>query len=122
VNEHSVSILLVNQKFKFKSEKGDFFMNSYTKEWVGTLVFFALYVLMGHTGLWFAPLTADSGIHVLGFPIHYIFAVVAGWLGLFAVSLFWVKWADRLDEEIAAENEQAFDQHQSSPQNISVGR
>jgi hypothetical protein len=79
-------------------------LKTYTKEWVGTLVFFGLYILMAHTGLWFAPFAADSQVIVLGFPLHYFVAVILGWFGLFIVSLFWVRWADRLEEEMASED------------------
>jgi hypothetical protein len=79
-------------------------LKTYTKEWVGTLVFFGLYIIMGHTGLWFAPFAADSETVVLGFPLHYFVAIILGWFGLFFVSLAWLRWADRLEEEIAAED------------------
>jgi uncharacterized membrane protein len=72
----------------------------YAKEGLGTVIFFVLYLIMGHTGLWLAPLTKAVDVTILGFPIHYFGAIILGWIGLIVVSLFYVRWAEKVDEEI----------------------
>jgi putative solute:sodium symporter small subunit len=81
----------------------------YRKECKGTVIFFLLFLVMGHTGLWFAPFAKDLNIYVLGFPLHYFVAIFLGWIGLLVVSLFYVKWADRVDEEIEDYNDEVED-------------
>jgi uncharacterized membrane protein len=80
--------------------------NPYAKEGLGTVGFLLLYLIMGHTGLWLAPFTEKMNLQILGFPIHYFGAVILGWIGLFAVSIFYVKWADKVDSEIESYDEQ----------------
>jgi hypothetical protein len=79
--------------------------NPYLKEGIGTVAFFILYLIMGHTGLWLAPFTEGMNLQILGLPIHYFGAIILGWLGLLAVSLFYVKWADQVEAEIEAYQE-----------------
>lgn len=80
-------------------------MNAYKKEAVLTIGFFVAYVLMAHTAPWAIILGVDNSVRVLGFPLHYFMAVVLGWFGVLAVSIVWNRYADKLEEEILAEDE-----------------
>lgn len=80
-------------------------MSAYRKEAVLTIGFFIAYVLMAHTAPWAIILGIDNSIRVLGFPLHYFVAVVLGWFGVLAVSVVWNYYADKLEEEMLAEEE-----------------
>ncbi len=75
-------------------------MSTYTKEWVHTLGFFLLYLLVGHTAIWVILFGKDDAIRVLGFPLQYFVVLVLGWFGALAVSIWWNYAADKLDNEI----------------------
>ncbi|AUH65975.1 hypothetical protein [Paracoccus zhejiangensis] len=79
-------------------------MSAYQKEWRQTLLYGALYVLMAHTGLFAWLLGTDNDLRLFGFPLHYAVALVLGSLGVLIVSIFWNRSADRLEDEIEAEN------------------
>ncbi len=79
-------------------------MDPYKKEWVGTLVFFGLYLLMGHTAIWALLFGIDNDFRILGFPAHFFLVLMTGWFGVLAVSIAWNRWADRLDEEITSQD------------------
>ncbi len=77
---------------------------AYQQEWRSTLAFGAAYVLLAHTGI-FAILTGyGNDIRVLGFPLHYFVAIVAGSVGVLIVSILWNRYADRLEEAIREED------------------
>ncbi len=80
-------------------------MSAYRKEAVLTIGFFIAYVLMAHTAPWALILGIDNSIRVLGFPLHYLLAVVLGWFGVLAVSIVWNYHADKLEEEMLVEEE-----------------
>lgn len=77
-------------------------MSPYKKEAVITIGFFVAYLLMAHTAPWAIILGIDNSVRVLGFPLHYLVAVLLGWFGVLAVSIAWNYCADRLEDEIAA--------------------
>ncbi len=79
-------------------------MGAYKKELKSTVGFGIVYVLLGHTGLWAILLGTNNDVRVLGFPIHYFIAIILGSLGVFIVSLFWTRYANALEDEIAHEN------------------
>jgi uncharacterized membrane protein len=80
-------------------------MSAYRKEAVLTIGFFVAYLLMAHTAPWAIILGIDNSIRVFGFPLHYFMAVLLGWFGVLAVSIAWNHYADKLEEEILAEDE-----------------
>lgn len=75
-------------------------MDPYKKEIKGTIFFFIVYLLICHTGAWALIYGINTDIRILGFPAHYFVAVVLGWFGVLAVSVWWNIWADRLEVEI----------------------
>ncbi len=77
-------------------------MDAYRKEIISTLGFFVLYLLAAHTAPWALLLGTDNSVRILGFPLHYFAAVFLGWLGVLAVSIWWNRYADALEDEIAA--------------------
>lgn len=64
------------------------------------MFFFILYLLICHTAVWALIFGIDTEIRILGFPAHYFIAIVLGWFGVLAVSVWWNIWADRLEAEI----------------------
>ncbi|GHA88052.1 hypothetical protein [Modicisalibacter luteus] len=86
-------------------------MSAYKKEAVLTIGFFVAYILMAHTAPWAIVLGVDNSVRVLGFPLHYFLAVVMGWFGVLAVSIAWNHYADKLEEEIIAEDENCTPAH-----------
>lgn len=78
--------------------------DAYRRECRSTLVFGACYVLLAHTGLFAVILGYDNDLRVLGFPLHYFVAIIAGSLGVLIVSIFWNLYADRLEDAIQEEN------------------
>lgn len=78
--------------------------DAYRKECRSTLLFGACYVLLAHTGLFAVILGYDNDLRVLGFPLHYFVAIVAGSLGVLIVSIVWNLHADRLEDAIQEEN------------------
>ena len=82
-------------------------MGAYKKELKSTVAFGVVYVLLGHTGLFALMLGTNNDSRVLGFPIHYFIAIVLGSLGVFIASIFWTRYANRLEDEIEAENQAA---------------
>lgn len=79
-------------------------MDPYRKEIKGTVFFFIAYLLICHTGVWALIFGIDTDIRILGFPAHYFIAIVLGWFGVLAVSVWWNIWADRLEVEIRGSN------------------
>lgn len=79
-------------------------MSAYRKEAVLTIGFLIAYLLMAHTAPWAIMLGIDNSVRVLGFPLHYFLAIVLGWFGVLAVSIAWNHYADKLEEEILAED------------------
>lgn len=79
-------------------------MTAYNKEWRHILFYGALYVILAHTGLIALAVGVSNDIRVLGFPLHYFAAIVLGSFGVLIVSVFWNFSADRLEDEIEAEN------------------
>lgn len=79
-------------------------MDAYTKELRSTLVFGLVYVLLGHTGFWFVLFGTNNDIRILGFPVHYFIAIMLGSLGVLIWSMIWCRYANRLEDEIEAEN------------------
>jgi hypothetical protein len=75
-------------------------MDLYRREIKGTIFFFLLYLLVCHTGVWSLAIGTNNDVRVLGFPIHYFVAIILGWFGVLAVSIWWNIWADRLEAEI----------------------
>ena len=82
-------------------------MNAYRKEIRGTVFFFILYLLTCHTAIWSILFGTDNSVRVLGFPLHYFIAIVLGWFGVLAISIWWNVWADRLEREIAGSSPQS---------------
>ncbi len=81
-------------------------MNSaYKKEIWYTLVFSALLLLAGHTGLFFVAFPALRDHMIFGFPSQYIIPVGMGWLGLMAIVAVQAKLTNDLDDEIEALSE-----------------
>ena len=80
--------------------KGGKGMNVYRKEIVYTIGFFLLYLLVAHTAIWALLFKTDNSLRVLGLPFHYFAAIFLGWLGVLAVSVWWNRCADALEEEI----------------------
>jgi len=76
-------------------------MTTYTKEWVFTLSFFILYVLVAHLGPWVMMIGKNNDLRVLGYPLHFFLVIILGWLGVLAISLVWNVMANRLADEIA---------------------
>ncbi len=79
-------------------------MDAYKKELRSTIGFGIAYVLMGHTGLWFLIFGIDNSSRILGLPTHYFIALILGSLGVLIVSIIWCGYANRLEDEIEAEN------------------
>lgn len=75
-------------------------MDPYKKEIKGTVFFFIAYLLVCHTGVWALIFGIDTDVRILGFPAHYIVAILFGWFGVLAISVWWNIWADRLEVEI----------------------
>lgn len=91
-------------------------MNAYKKEARLTIGFFIAYVLMGHTAPWAMMIGTDNSVRILGYPAHYFAAIIFGWVGVLVVSVIWNRAADRLEDEISAEQEQgAAEARQASP-------
>ena len=81
-------------------EMGERFMNAYRREITGTIFFFVVYVLVCHTAVWSLIFGIDTDSRILGFPVHYFTAIILGWFGVLAISIWWNIWADRLEVEI----------------------
>ena len=79
-------------------------MKAYDKEIRSTIGFGLLYVLLGHTGLFAILLGTNNDNRILGFPLHYFIAIILGTLGILIVSIFWTNFANKLEDEIEAEN------------------
>ena len=79
-------------------------MEAYKKELKSTIGFGIVYVLLGHTGLWAILIGTNNDIRLFGLPIHYVIAIILGSVGVFIVSLFWTRYANKLEDEINAEN------------------
>ena len=79
-------------------------LSAYKKEMRSTIGFGLAYILLGHTGLWFIVFGTDNSIRVLGLPIHYFIAIILGSVGVLIVSIIWCRYANRLEDEIEAEN------------------
>ncbi len=78
-------------------------MNSaYKKEIWYTLIFSALLLLAGHSGLLFVAFPALRDHMIFGFPSQYIIPVGMGWLGLMAIVAVQAKLTNDLDDEIEA--------------------
>lgn len=75
-------------------------MDTYRKEICYTIFFFLLYLLVTHTAIWALLFGTNNSIRVLGFPIHYFVAIMLGWFGVIAVSVWWNIATEALDEEI----------------------
>ncbi len=81
-------------------------MNSaYKKEIWYTLIFSALLLLAGHSGLFFVAFPALRDHMVFGFPSQYIIPVGMGWLGLMVIVAVQAKLTNDLDDEIEAISE-----------------
>ena len=80
--------------------------DAYRRECRSTLAFGVAYVLLAHTGLFAVILGHNNDLRVLGFPLHYFVAIVAGSLGVLIVSIIWNLYADRLEDAIQEENRQ----------------
>jgi putative solute:sodium symporter small subunit len=76
----------------------------YRRECRSTLAFGTIYLLMAHTGLFAIFFGYNNDVRVLGFPLHYFIAIIAGSLGVLIVSIVWNIYADRLEAEIQKEN------------------
>ena len=79
-------------------------MTAYIKEVRSTMGFGIVYVLLGHTGLWAVLLGTNNSIRVLGLPVHYFVAITLGSIGVLIWSIIWCRYANRLEDEIEAEN------------------
>jgi putative solute:sodium symporter small subunit len=79
-------------------------VNAHEKEVRSTIGFGIAYVLLGHTGLWFVMFGTNNASRILGLPIHYFIAISLGSLGVLVLSVFWCRYANRLEDEIEAEN------------------
>jgi uncharacterized membrane protein len=79
-------------------------MGAYKKELRSTIGFGVAYVLLRHTGLIAMMLGTNNDVRVLGLPIHYFIAIVLGSLGVLTVSIIWAIYANKLEDEIEAEN------------------
>lgn len=79
----------------------------YRKECRSTLAFGAAYVLLAHTGIFAIVFGYDNDLRVLGFPLHYFIAIVAGSVGVLIVSIIWNIHADRLEAALQEENARA---------------
>jgi hypothetical protein len=79
-------------------------VSAYRKELRSTIGFGIVFVLLGHTGLWAVMLGTDNSVRLLGLPAHYTIAIVLGSLGVFVWSVIWCIYANRLEDEIEAEN------------------
>lgn len=78
-------------------------MNSaYKKEIRYTLIFSALLLFCGHSGLLFVAFPGLRGHMIFGFPSQFIIPVLMGWLGLMAVTAIQAKLTNDLDDEIEA--------------------
>lgn len=97
----SISILL---------GRGKICVGAYKKELRSTIGFGAVYVLLGHTGLFALMLGTSNDTRLFGLPIHYVIAIVLGSLGVFMVSMVWTRYANNLEDEINAENQAAAEQ------------
>lgn len=96
-------------------------MDTYRKEIFYTIFFFVLYLLVAHTGVWALVFGIDNNVRVLGFPIHYFFAVFLGWFGVMAVSIWW-NWAtESLDAEIEADATPAASDPVSAADTVTTG-
>lgn len=79
-------------------------MKAYDKEMRSTILFGIAYVLLGHTGLWFIAFGTNNDVRLLGLPVHYFIAIILGSLGVLLLSIIWCRYANRLEDEIEAEN------------------
>lgn len=76
-------------------------MTTPRKEVFVTLLFFVLFLVAGHLGIWFVLFPVEAGTRLLGFPAHYTIALLVGWPGLLVLVAVWARVANRLDDEIA---------------------
>jgi len=65
-----------------------------------TLLFLALFLLVGHLGIVFVLFPVDPGTRLLGFPAHYALALLAGWPVLLVLVAVYARVANRMDERI----------------------
>lgn len=65
-----------------------------------TLVFLALFLIVGHLGIWFVLFPVDPEARLLGFPRHYALALLAGWPALLGLVALYARIANRLDDRI----------------------
>jgi len=65
-----------------------------------TLLFLALFLLVGHLGILFVLFPVDPGVRLLGFPAHYALALLAGWPVLLVLVAVYARVANRMDERI----------------------
>lgn len=65
-----------------------------------TLLFFALFLIAGHLGIWFVLFPVHPGTRLLGFPAHYALALLAGWPVLLVLVVLYARIANRLDDRI----------------------
>ncbi|KAF0677107.1 hypothetical protein PMES_00421 [Profundibacterium mesophilum KAUST100406-0324] len=79
-------------------------MKAYKKEVRSTIGFGIGYVLLGHTGLWVVMLGSDNSVRLFGLPAHYLVAILLGSFGVLVWSVIWCIFANRLEDEIEAEN------------------
>ncbi|MEQ8899749.1 MAG: hypothetical protein RID11_02455 [Roseovarius sp.] len=85
-------------------KREEFSLTAYIKEVRSTMGFGIIYVLLGHTGLWAVLLGTNNSIRVLGLPVHYFIAITLGSIGVLIWSIIWCRYANRLEDEIEAEN------------------
>lgn len=79
-------------------------MKAYDKEIKSTIWFAVIYVVLGHTGLFAILIGTNNDTRILGFPAHYFIALILGSVGILIVSVFWASFANKLEDEIEAEN------------------
>lgn len=85
-------------------QREELVLSAYKKELRSTIGFGIVYVLLGHTGLWAVFLGTDNSVRILGLPVHYFIAITLGSLGVLLWSLVWCRYANKLEDEIEAEN------------------
>jgi hypothetical protein len=90
-------------------------VNAYKKEVRSTIGFGIGYVLLGHTGLWVVMFGSDNSVRLLGLPAHYLIAILLGSFGVMIWSVVWCIFANRLEDEIEAENAAAAGGLQTKP-------
>lgn len=77
-------------------------MKAYKKEVWFTIIMSLIFLLSGHMGFVFSLFPVEG--QLFGFPIMYIVPILAGWFGVFILTIIAGKIGNQIDDAIDAEN------------------